>query len=532
MKTLYLDCGMGAAGDMLVSSLIELIPDRKKFILKMNALGIPDVRIQAETAEKCGIRGTHYSVTVGGIEESHDSGGEQGHEYDHVHDGEYVDDQKNEHSHKHADSYEDECSYEHANDHEDEHNHECGHEHHHEHSSMEDIKKRIDILNASKTVKEDILSVYSLIANAESQAHGKPVSDIHFHEVGTGDAIADIAAFCLLVEEIAPERIIASPVRTGFGTVRCAHGILPVPAPATARLLTGIPSYAGDIRGEMCTPTGAALLKYFVSSYEQMPLMRIEKIGYGMGKKNFETANCVRAILGESYSESKDDSIASTADQYRMNAEKSRHEQRGEATEDPVGDKKGEAAGESGPGQTQMESAEDSFCDQKDLAKRISGLEQTGTFKKTFTDKEMREYTDTVAQLVCNLDDMTPEAAGFARDILMDCGALEVYTVPADMKKNRPGILLTVLCKEEEEPKFVQLIFKYTTSIGIRETICRRFVMKRKNSVINTTFGSVHEKISEGYGVQRIKPEYEEVVRIAREKYLSYEEVTREIERK
>ena len=155
-------------------------------------------------------------------------------------------------------------------------------------------------------MKKDVLAVYGLIAEAESKAHGMPITDIHFHEVGTMDAVADVTAVCMLMEELHPEQVIVSPIHVGSGQVRCAHGILPVPAPATAHILQGCPTYGGQIRGELCTPTGAALLKYFATSFGSMPVMRTERIGYGMGKKDFEMANCVRVMLGESEEQTSD----------------------------------------------------------------------------------------------------------------------------------------------------------------------------------------------------------------------------------
>ena len=268
MKTLYLECGMGAAGDMLMAALLELIPDRQAFVDKMNALGLPGVRVEAERAVKCGITGTHMKVTVDGEEE--DSEDAQEHHHDHEHD----------HDH-----------------HGQEHHH--GHGHHH-HAGVADIQGIIDGLGVSDQVKADAKAVYALIAEAESQAHGHPVSEIHFHEVGTLDAVADVVGVCLLMEEIGAEEIAASPVHVGSGHVRCMHGILPVPAPATALILKGVPTYGGQVQGELCTPTGAALLKHFVSRFGDRPVMAVEAIGYGMGKKDFERANCLRAFLGES----------------------------------------------------------------------------------------------------------------------------------------------------------------------------------------------------------------------------------------
>ncbi|MGN1089432.1 MAG: nickel pincer cofactor biosynthesis protein LarC [Huintestinicola sp.] len=257
MKTLFLDCSMGAAGDMLSAALYELIDCKEDFLKKINSAGLEGVEISAEETTKCGICGTHFSVKING-EEEHE------HHHDHHH----------EHEHHH-------------------------HEHEHHHSSMSDIENIINGLSIGEDVKKDAVSVYKLIAEAESHVHGKPVTDIHFHEVGTMDAIGDIVTVCTLIKELSPDRIVASPVCTGFGQVSCAHGILPVPAPATAHILKGVPIYGGKIQGELCTPTGAALLKHFVSEYGDMPLMTVNSIGYGMGNKDFEAANCVRAMLGE-----------------------------------------------------------------------------------------------------------------------------------------------------------------------------------------------------------------------------------------
>ncbi|MEZ3508163.1 MAG: nickel pincer cofactor biosynthesis protein LarC [Lachnospiraceae bacterium] len=254
MKTLYLDCSMGAAGDMLTAALLELLPDQEEFLSQLNALGIPGVTIEKEKMSKCGIGGTHIRVKVHGVEEGDDS--------------------RHHHTHHHT----------------------------HHHSGMHDVEHIVHHLPVTDKIRKDILAVYHLIAEAESHVHGVPVTEIHFHEVGTMDAVADVAAVCLLMDKIAPDRVAASPVHVGSGQVECAHGILPVPAPATAYILREVPTYGGEIRGELCTPTGAALLKYFVTEFGGMPVMRTAAIGYGMGSKDFPAANCVRAMLGESES--------------------------------------------------------------------------------------------------------------------------------------------------------------------------------------------------------------------------------------
>lgn len=394
MKILYIDCSMGAAGDMLTAALTELMPDPDGLISELNELGIPGVKFIKSTAVKCGIKGTQITVKINGEEERSDI---HNHHASHHHHG----------THSHHDSF-------------------------HHHTGIKEIQHIVSGLPLDDKVKEDILAVYNIIAEAESKVHGVPVSEIHFHEVGTMDAIADITAVCLLMNKLSPDEIVVSPVHAGSGQVKCAHGILPVPAPATAYILKDVPIYGGSIKGELCTPTGAAILKHFATRFGDMPVMRITKIGYGMGKKDFPAANCVRVMLGENCSS-----------------------------------------------------------------------------------------TDSVSELSCNIDDMTAEEIGFAMDQLFEGGALEVYTVPVGMKKNRPGTLINVLCSEKNKEKIISLLFKHTTTIGIRETKMHRYVLDRHFETICTPYGEVRCKISAGYGTSRYKYEYDDLARIAKEKNIS-----------
>ena len=380
MKTLYFDLGMGAAGDMLCAALLELVPDPAAAVERLNALGIPGVRIALESRTKCGVLGSHFAVTVHGEEELHDQP-------------------------------------------------------HHHHSTPMDIQALIDGLDIPENVKADAGAVYALLAAAESKVHGEPVEHIHFHEVGTLDAVADIVSCCYLLHLLAPARIVASPVCTGSGTVHCAHGILPVPAPATAVLLEGIPVYPGEYEKELCTPTGAALLKHFADEFGPMPAMIPEKTGYGMGNRDFPRANCLRAILGDS------------------------------------------------------------------------------------------EAEDEILELRCNVDDMSPEAVGFAMQVLLDAGAPEVWTEPVGMKKNRPGVILTCLCRKDQRDEMVRLIFRHTNTIGIRETRCRRYILRRENGTVETPYGTVRVKTSTGYGTEKRKAEYDDLARIAKEYGLTLDEV-------
>lgn len=441
MKTLYLDAGMGAAGDMLTAALLELLPDPKAFVEELNALGIPGVEFKAEPSVKCGITGTHMTVTVNGEEE--ESLDAHGHKHEHTHEHEHDHTHAHEHMHAQALEQEDVHTHEHVHDHEHAHSHEHEHghthTHSHSHSSLHDIEHIVrGHLPLSDKVKDDVMAVYGLIAEAESKAHGVPVTQIHFHEVGTMDAVADVTAVCLLMERLAPEQVIVSPVHVGSGAVKCAHGILPVPTPATAYILRDVPIYGGAIRGELCTPTGAALLRHFATRFGDMPVLKTQAIGYGMGKKDFERANCVRALLGET--------------------------------------------GDSG---------------------------------------------ESVVELDLNVDDMTAEAIGFASERLFAAGALEVYTVPIGMKKSRPGILMSVMCKADDRDRMIETIFKHTTTIGIREHISRRYTLARGMETKATPLGEVRIKRSSGFGVEREKYEYEDIARIAREKGLSLADVAK-----
>ena len=396
---------MGAAGDMLIAALLELLPEKDTFLQKMQSLGLPGLEISAEPSVKCGITGTHMRVLIHGEEEGRP----------HVHAAE-------EPFHSHADAPE--AAHAHV------------HVHPHHHTDLNELTHRISHLNVSEAVRSNILAVYQSIADAESRVHGVPVEQIHFHEVGSLDALADVTGVCLLMELLAPEQVLASPVHVGSGQVRCAHGILPVPAPATALLLEGIPIYGGSIRGELCTPTGAALLRRFVTRFGPLPPMRVEKTGYGMGTKDFEAANCVRAMLGQ--------------------------------TEESAGH---------------------------------------------------------ILELACNLDDMTPEAVGFAMEQLFAAGALDVYTTPIGMKKNRPGVLLTCMCREDDREAMLRTIFRHTSTLGVRVSVCDRYTLSRRQYAVQTPDGEIRVKESSGWGVLRRKAEFEDLARIARQTGKSIAEV-------
>ena len=250
MRTVYFECAMGAAGDMLMGALYELCSEKERFLRDMNAL-LPGVTLEAERVRRQGIAGTHMRVAIHGREEGHPH----------------------------------------------------HHENHHEHRSLTDIASMLEGFPLPESVRKRAGEVYTLIAQAESAAHGVDVGEVHFHEVGALDAVMDVTGVCYLMELLAPDRVCASPVAVGSGTVRTAHGLLPVPAPATAWLLSGVPVRTGDVEAELCTPTGAALLRTFVTEWGALPDGVVQDCGYGCGTKDFVRANCVRAFLVDALGE-------------------------------------------------------------------------------------------------------------------------------------------------------------------------------------------------------------------------------------
>ena len=394
MKRLHIDCSMGAAGDMLAAALLELHPDPDGVLSRLNGAGLPGVAFRRERAVRGGIAGTRLVVEVGG----HVEGGK-------------------------------------------EHGHKGG-------RSLEEVLAMVRALALSEEVRAAVADVYRLIAEAESRVHGKPVGEVHFHELGALDAVADVAAVCLLMEELAPGEVSATPVNVGGGTVETAHGVLPVPAPATAVLLEGIPAHGDpELARELCTPTGAALLRRFVGRWGAMPPMAASGVGHGAGTADFSgRANLVRCTMGE-------------------------------AADDADG---------------------------------------------------VRE--EDVLELVCNLDDMTGEELAFAMERLFEAGALDVAILPATMKKGRPGHVLTVLCANGRRDGILRALFRHTTTLGVRERSCRRWVLERREEGVVLPDGSViRRKVSMGFGVRRAKYEYEDLAARARTGGVSLREVAMDV---
>ncbi|MCR5303770.1 MAG: nickel pincer cofactor biosynthesis protein LarC [Lachnospiraceae bacterium] len=463
MRTLFIQCSSGAAGDMITAALSGLIDDRDAFKERIDSLGLPGVSFSLTHGKSHMIGGILCDVKLDGHGEEED-GPESRSLCDHGHEHEECCHHSHEHgeeSHHHGHEHEECCHHSHEHGEESRHHghendEEChhhgheqaeehdhhGHDHagnHHHHTAYRDVKALIGSLDIPERVKNNALSIYGEIAGAESRVHGTGISDIHFHEVGTADAVCDVVSSCLLFDMIGADRIVVSPVCTGFGTVKTAHGILPVPAPATAEILKGVPVYAGQTEGELCTPTGAAILKFFADEFGEMPHMTFDRTGTGLGHKDTGSANVLRVFLGE-------------------------------------------------------ENAAD---------------------------------RDVVTVYQCTVDDMTGESLAFAASEIRKAGALEVFETPVYMKKERPGVLITVLCREEAESAVERAIFMHTGTIGVRKERQERLVMEREEITENTPLGAVRYKVSKGFGTERRKPEYEDLSEIALKNGMSLDEVRR-----
>lgn len=406
MKRLFLDCQMGIAGDMLTATLLGLVDNPEIWIERLNQIGIPNVTYTLIPKEDKGLQGYRVAVTINGIEESEH------------HKGSPHDQHNTNHHH---------------------------HDAHHVHGrGLHDVTDIINSLSISDTCKQNAIYIYQLVAEAEAKVHKSTVTQIHFHELGMFDAIADIVAVCVLLEALKFDEIIISPIHVGTGTVHCAHGELPVPAPATMELLSGIPMYEDyQIKGELCTPTGAALAKYFGTAFSHMPVMTPTKVSYGFGTKQFERPNCIRAFV-------------------EIN----------------------------------------------------------------------NDLEDTIIEMSCNLDDMTPEEIGYAVEQLLLSPALDVFTTPIMMKKQRPGTMLTVLCKVGDMDKVRDLIFRHTTSLGIRYHRCNRYILNRSAGDIDWEGNRIAFKTSSGYGVKRHKYEYDSLATIAKQNDMSLLDLKRQLRKK
>lgn len=409
MKVLYLDIFSGISGDMFLGALIDLGVDAHLFEHALGKLGLDGYHLHVSRQQRGTIAGTKFDVH---LEEDHH----------HEHESEPVHSQEHEHEHGHH----------HHGHHEDEHQ---GHDHHHGRTFAE-IKQLIIASKLSAWVKEKAVAVFQRVAVAEGKIHGQPPEKVHFHEVGAIDSIVDIVGACLALEMLSKPRVLAGPVVEGVGTVKCAHGRFPLPAPATLEILSGrgVAIQQTDEPHELVTPTGAALLAEFAESFGPMQNLTITKIGYGLGARENKTRpNVLRAILGETASVGAHD-----------------------------------------------------------------------------------WETDTIAVLETNLDDINAEILGDFVEKAFAAGALDVFHTPIQMKKNRPGVLLTVLCQSADADRFSELLLRETTAFGVRRCAMERRKLQRETTTVRTSYGEITVKLGRLNGqVIQIAPEFNSCKKLA-----------------
>ena len=436
MRIAYLDCFSGMSGDMFLGALIDagVSPDvLEKTIAALNV----GARLEISRVIRSGITATKVDVFVNGEKElPREEFWAQGeHSLAHPHDHEHEHSSGDAHAHPHSHSPTGSRAGAPAL-------HEHGHG-----RSLKEIQKIIAAAAISESAKKRALDIFAALGAAEAKIHNEEIESVHFHEVGAVDAMIDIVGAAVGVEALDVEEIVCSPLNVGGGTVKCAHGVFPVPAPATVELLQGAPVYSSGIQAELLTPTGAAIVKTLASRFGAFPEMKIAKSGYGAGTRDFPGhANVVRLTIGEAI---------------------------------PA------------------------------LAAKTS--------------------QETIAVLEANLDDLNPQVFGYVMDRLLEEGALDVFGMPVQMKKNRPGTLLTVLCKPEDAAKLTQLVFTETTTLGVRQRLEQRQVLARRWVTVPTPWGDVRMKIASMNGtVTNYAPEYEDCRRIATEQHVPLKAVMQE----
>lgn len=314
----------------------------------------------------------------------------------------------------------------------------------HHHRTWKTIRELIRASELAAPVRERAEAIFGRLAEAEGRVHDVAADEVHFHEVGAMDSILDIVGASIGVEILGIEKVVVSPLNVGGGTVKTAHGELPVPAPATATLLRGAPVYSSGAEGELVTPTGAAVVATLAKQFGSLPAMTVAAVGYGAGTRDpKERANVLRVFLGESAEEHAAESA--------------------------------------------------------------------------------------VIVLEANLDDMSPEVGGFVLEQALAAGALDVFYTPVQMKKNRPGLLLTVLCSPERADALTHLLFEQTTTLGVRSYRAERRVLERAIETVETRLGPVRMKLARMNGrLLNVAPEYEDCQRLAREKSVPLKEVLAE----
>ncbi len=478
-KKLYLECYSGISGDMTVAALLDLGADERILREVLDSLLVSGFRIEIKRVIKSGIDACDFRVVLDEDHENHDHdmeylhghehgrhheeegyehsrghvhGEDQGQSYEHVHgeDHKHSHGHAHEHSHGHIHGEEQGHSHVHGEGHEHSHNHGHAHEHshghhHHEHRGLREIREIIEKGRMTEGARRLALRIFEILAQAESKAHNVPVDQVHFHEVGAVDSIVDIVAAAVCMDNLGIREVVVPVLCEGTGTVRCQHGILPIPVPAVANIMAmyQLPVRIVEAEGEFITPTGAAIVAA-VKTTETLPKdFSVVKVGVGAGKRSYERPGILRAMVIE--------------------------------------DRSGE--------------------------------------------------TDSIWKLETNIDDCSGEILGYVMEQLFEAGARDVHYMPVFMKKNRPAWQLNVICGREDMEKLEQIIFRETTTIGIRRIEMDRTVLRREEKVVFTSLGKSRVKVCQTGGMVRFYPEYDSVSELARESGTPFLQVYQMVQR-
>lgn len=440
---LYLECYSGISGDMTVGALLDLGADRELLEEQLHTLPIEGFRIEISRVKKSGLDACDFRVILDKEHENHDHDNEYlyGHERPHCHGAEHGHPHCHgaEHGHMHSHTEE----HEHMHSHTEEHGHEHGH--HHEHRGLPEIKSIILNSGITQRAKEIAIDIFTVLAEAEAKAHGTAMEEVHFHEVGAVDSIVDIAAAAVCLDNLDIREVIVPELYEGRGTVRCQHGIIPIPVPAVVNIAGQhrISLHITETQGELVTPTGAAIVAAVRTSDRLPGSYQIKRTGTGAGKRDYGRASILRGMLIE-------------------------------------------------------------------------------------PDQQKSNY---IYKLESDIDDCTGEALGYTMKLLLEAGALDVHYSPVFMKKNRPAYQLNVICSEETIPRMEEIIFRETTTIGIRRMKMERTVLKRTVHRITTSLGDADVKVCRTQESLKVYPEYESVAAICSKKGLSYHEAWAQIRR-
>lgn len=431
-RILSFDCFAGISGDMTVAALLDLGADEKKLREGIYSLPLSGYHIDVSRVTKAALDCCDFAVVLEG-QDNHD------HDMDYLHG---------------------------------EHHHEETSSHGHTHRGMREIREIIGAGNVTDGARVLALRIFEILARAEARAHGTGVDQVHFHEVGAVDSIVDIVAAAICLDDLHIDRVVIPYLAEGSGTVRCQHGVLPIPVPAVAGIVStyDLPLKMTEIRGELVTPTGAAIAAALEPARNMPEDVRLLACGYGAGKRTYERPSILRAMLWE----------------------------------------------QCDPGQS------------TDEAQGIAGKESNRSMESVGETLETWEQ-DRVWKLEANIDDMTGEHLGLVVERLMDSGARDVYYTPIYMKKNRPAYLLGVLVDEETLPRIEELIFEETTTIGIRRCLMQRSILARKQAVVCTPWGEARVKLCETAHSRKCYPEYESVKELSQKADMSYREMYMEI---